>query len=235
MLSARIKDIFLHIINLFYPELCIICGDALIESEKCICTDCFYQLPLTTHFQEKENELTQIFAGRIKIEDAAALCYFYKNGMLQEAMHNLKYKKRQDIGVELGKLLGIEIKNSAFFQDIDIIIPVPLHQQKLKKRGYNQSESIAEGMATILNKEIDNKTIIRKVHTESQTRKKRIERMENVQDIFEITDKEHLRNKHLLLVDDIITTGATIESLANEVSKIENTRLSVVCLAKTKY
>jgi ComF family protein len=179
---------------------------------------------------DENNPVAKLFWGRTKVEFATAFFHFNKGSKYQGMMHKFKYHNCKEIGFVLGKYFGTSIKDSNF-NKIDIIIPVPLHKSKLKKRGYNQSEWIAKGMSESLSKPIDSNTLIRKIATETQTRKSRFERWKNVDNIFGIQNADHIKGKHILLVDDVVTTGSTLEACANAILEIENTKVSIATLA----
>jgi ComF family protein len=177
-----------------------------------------------------ESPLDKVFWGRAQLAHTAALYTFHKKSKVQHLIHQLKYKGRMDVGIYLGKLLGNDLIKSEAFKDVSKVVPVPLHPGKQRKRGFNQSEQIAIGMARAMNIEMDSTSFIRTVNTETQTRKSRFARWENVKEIFKITSSEALANQHILLVDDVITTGATLESAAHILLGIEGVKLSVACI-----
>jgi len=226
LLPVYIKDFC----NLFFPDLCVVCNSHLVNQENLICTKCLYNLPKTKFHIDPENPVAKLFWGRTKVEYATAFFYFNKGSKYQGMMHKFKYHNCKEIGFVLGKYLGTSIKDSCFSK-IDVIIPVPLHKSKFRKRGYNQSEWIGMGMSESLQKPIDSNTLIRKVATETQTRKSRFERWKNVDNIFEISDQERLKGKHILLVDDVVTTGSTLEACANAILEVEGAKVSIATLA----
>jgi ComF family protein len=189
-------------------------------------------MPFTNNHLLEENEITDIFAGRLNLQAACALFYYHSGSKYHRLLHDLKYKSKKEIGVELGRLLGYNIKESPFFDQIDFIVPVPLHPKKKLLRGYNQSMCIAKGISEITGIPADDNTLIRNVNTETQTKKSRIERWENVSNIFELKS-DKFKNKHLLIVDDVITTGSTIEACAIKLQE-QNSKISVASLAVAK-
>lgn len=203
----------------------------LLVHEKVICSLCNYQLPATNYHTEINNSLSQIFWGRAPIFQVAALYYFHKGSKVQTLIHQFKYQGYIEIGQYLGKMYGQQLINTLAFRKIDIIIPVPLHPKKKRKRGYNQSEIFARGLSESMKIAVDTKTLIRKIASASQTKKTRYKRWENVKEIFMIQNYNHLENKHLLLVDDVLTTGSTIEACANELDRIAGVTISVVTIA----
>ncbi len=177
-----------------------------------------------------ENPVSRVFWGRINIKAATSFLFYSKQGKVQNLIHHLKYRRQKDVGIELGKLFGIELQKSPFYKDLDFIIPVPLHPKKLRKRGYNQSLVIAEGLKKSMG--IDVFTgLQRKIHSSTQTKKSRYERWENVKDIFKIENPEELENKSILLIDDVLTTGATLEACATVLSDVPNITISIATLA----
>jgi len=222
---------FQDFISLFYPDNCLSCGNNLFKSERILCTSCLFHLPKTNYHFEKDNPISKIFWGRTEIEIASAFYFFVKASKLQHLIHQLKYKGKKEIGVFIGEIYGEELVKSEFYKNIDLIIPVPLHPKKEKLRGYNQSEVFARGLSASMNIPVDTLTLIRTYASETQTKKTRFKRWENVKEIFEIRDAEKIENKHILLVDDVITTGATLESCANMLNKISGVKISIAGIA----
>ncbi len=222
---------FQDFISLFYPNNCVACQNALFRNEQTICTSCLFHLPKTEYHYEKDNPISRIFWGRTEIEIAASYCFFVKAGKVQHLIHQLKYKGKKEIGILLGEIYGKELLKSAFFQNIDVIIPVPLHPKKEKKRGYNQSEMFGIGLSSGMQIPLDKTTLIRTYASETQTKKSRFKRWENVKEIFDLQNADLLENKHILLIDDVITTGATIEACVNMLKKIKNVKISIVSIA----
>jgi ComF family protein len=188
-----------------------------------------------TNFEiHPNNPVEKDFWGRLPIVNASALLYFTKESLVQQLMHQLKYKGNKDLGLQLGRLMGNALKNAARFNEIDALVPLPLFPSKEKKRGYNQATILCEGIAEILSLPVLNEVITRTQHTETQTKKGRIERWKNIEGKFQLIDPQAIQNKHLLLVDDVVTTGATLEACGNELLTAENVKLSVatLCVAK---
>jgi ComF family protein len=203
----------------------------LVASENYVCTACLLELPLTNFHNLPGNNLEKVFWGRCEVEKAIALLYFKKGGKTAKLLHALKYHNNSEIALFLGKYYGTFLKEFIVKNSIDAVVAIPLHKNKLRLRGYNQSEMLCNGIAETL--EIDNLSnqIIRTKFTETQTKKSRLERSENVNKVFEVTKKAIFENKHILLIDDVITTGATIESCANELTQITNCKVSIGALA----
>lgn len=216
---------------LLFPQLCPACGESLMAGEHVICTDCRFNLPFTNFHLRPDNIVAKQFWGKINLEAAYALYYFAKGGKVQNLMHHFKYKGMQQIGVLLGNIAGAQLAKSEIFKTVDIIIPVPLHKKRLKQRGYNQSTCFAEGLAQKLNAVVDESSLIRAKATETQTHKSRFSRFENMQEVFAVINPEKLINKHVLLVDDVVTTGSTLEACAVQLLKIEGLKLSIATIA----
>ncbi len=225
-LSFIIEDL----VHLFYPRVCLTCGTALVKNEEVLCTGCLYDIPRTNFHKERENPVSQLFWGRIPVEYATAFFYFNKGSKYQKLLHELKYKGYQQIGLVMGQHMGYAL-NTSVFSFADCIVPVPLHRAKQKKRGYNQSELIARGMATIMGKPMISENLYRAVNTDTQTRRSRYERWENVSDIFSVLDPEKLKNKHIIIVDDVVTTGSTLEASVHALHRCEGVKVSVVAMA----
>lgn len=231
MVLTIMLNLITDFLGILYPDLCQACGNALFKYEKTICILCSFKLPRTKFHLEEDNPVSRVFWGRVKLENVCAFVYFSKKGRVQNLMHHFKYRNRKDIGFELGKLYGQDLKKAKWIEDIDVIIPVPLHKKKLKKRGFNQSEEIVKGLAESLEIPMNLRSLQRIKASETQTKKTRIQRWENVKDIFDLFERELLIDKHILLVDDVITTGATIEACAQKLLEIKGLKLSVTALA----
>ena len=227
----KILHFLQNLLSFFYPRLCLACGNALYRHEKIICLECELRLPETGYHQWSENPLHQIFLGRVKIAGVASLFFYRKGGGVQQLLYALKYRGKKEVGVHFGEYYGKMLKQSELFQKIDVIIPIPLHPKKLKKRGYNQSEAIAEGLSRGMEIPYSTQAVVRQTFTDTQTKKSRISRWENVKDVFEVADPLLLKNKNILLCDDVLTTGATIEAMAQKIIPIEGVKIWVVTLA----
>ncbi len=218
-------------ISLIFPQVCVSCGNSLYKNEQTICTYCVYHLPKTNFHLDNDNPIAKIFWGRINIHSAGSFYGFNKGGRVQRLIHQLKYKGRKEVGFTVGKLYGYELKKCDNFNTVDTIIPVPLHPKKIKQRGYNQSESFAEGLAASMEVESDFKTLFRAYESETQTKKSRFNRWQNVESIFQLKDWTALEGKHILLVDDVVTTGATLEACAQVLMQIPRIKISVATIA----
>jgi ComF family protein len=223
--------LFDDLISLFYPRLCAGCNTSLVNGEDILCLHCLADLPRTNYHLFPENPVFQIFIGRVNITLASSFCRFDKGGRLQHLLHQLKYKGNSEVGIKMGILFGYDLIQSSSYQDIDAIIPVPLHPKKEKKRGYNQSAEICKGLSESMNRPVISGNLVRDIHTSSQTRKGRFERWENVSGIFNVKNEASLTGKHLLLVDDVVTTGATLEACCEPLLKIPGVRVSIATLA----
>jgi len=224
---------FRNFIELFYPRICYACGGSLHAHEEIVCAICLHQLPKTNFYIQAENPLTEALWGRVPLEHVSAMLYFHKGNKVQNLIHHLKYKGQKEIGHYLGMIDGKDLLKSSFYQKVDVIVPVPLHPKKKRKRGYNQSEIIAQGIAEILKKPVDTKTLVKTIASESQTRKSRLNRWLNVKEVFSVSDKNCLKDKHILLVDDVFTTGATCDACATQLMEIPGVKISVVTIACT--
>ncbi|MFL0353398.1 ComF family protein [Xanthomarina sp. GH4-25] len=219
------------VFDLFFPKVCFACQLQLGDNEAYVCTSCRHKLPVTNYHLDGDLSVSKIFYGREKIEQATALLRFEKKGITQQLIHNLKYKGHEDVGVFLGKWLGAELKTVNTYKTIHAIIPVPLHKNKLKKRGFNQVARFAEEIAKQLEVEYLDNVLIKVSNTTSQVSKSRFSRWTNNEEFFTIQNKEKINDKHILLVDDIITTGATMEACIAVLHKAKNVKVSVASMA----
>jgi len=217
--------------HLFYPHNCIGCGSDVLENENFLCLECINNLPHTHFAMHANNPVEKIFWGRVAITAAMSEFYFSKASIIQNLIHEFKYKGNKKIGHYLGSLIGESLLNSNRFH-INAIIPLPLFEKKEKKRGYNQAEILCNGISEVMNIPIIKNNVIRIIPTETQTKKHRAERWQNVEKSFTVLQPEYLEGKHILLVDDVITTGATLEACASEILKVNKVHLSVATLAK---
>ncbi|MCK5775195.1 MAG: ComF family protein [Bacteroidales bacterium] len=230
-----LKSLFNDFISLIYPRTCAACGNTLFRHEKVVCSHCLVHLPKTFFHKDKNNPLFQLFWGRIPIEMISSLYFFNKGNKVQNLIHLFKYKNRPDIGIYIGQRYGGDLIESEKLADLDLIIPVPLHESKQRIRGYNQAEKFAVGLSLSMKIPVDSTSFIRNTATETQTKKSKIERWENVKNKFSVTNEDKIQGKHILLVDDVITTGATLEACAQILLQIPNVRISLASIAVAHY
>ena len=221
------------LINLFFPKTCYACDAILIDNETDICVRCRHELPSTNYHFERPETMKKIFYGRVHLEAATALFYFHKSGRVQHLLHHLKYKGKEEIGRVFGNWLGAEILESPYFESIDIVIPVPIHSKKLKQRGYNQVALFAQQIAKILNASYVDDVLLKSINTKTQVFQSREARFQSVADSFYTQNLNTIDAQHILLVDDIITTGATVEACALVLNPENKIRLSVATIAIT--
>ncbi len=219
------------LLSLLYPELCQACSNSLFKHEQLICLSCLYKLPKTNFHLEHNNIIEKIFWGRVPVEKATSYLNFRKGGKVQNLMHNFKYKSKKNIGFYLGEHFARDLKKENWFDGIDLMIPIPLHYKKQQIRGYNQSEEIAKGLESITSIPVEIKVVERRLPSQTQTKKSRFKRWENVSEIFKIKEPQKIENKHLLIIDDVITTGATIEACAQKLLQVNGVKISVATLA----
>jgi len=219
------------LVNLFFPKACFSCTTYLRDNETYVCTACRHQLPVTNFHNTNDDTVAAVFYGRSKIENATALLRFEKKGITQKLIHQLKYNGREEIGVFLGQWLGEELATNANFKEVDLVIPVPLHKKKLRKRGYNQVEKFGREIADALKIDYVDNVLIKETNARSQVTQQRLARWNNTKALFKVNNKEKITKKHILLVDDIITTGATLEACIQELSGAQNVKISIATMA----
>lgn len=222
---------FSSVRTLLFPDYCTACETPLQSGEKFLCTSCRHQVPETNFHLYNDAAMKKVFYGRLNLQLATSLFYFEKKGPVQKLMHGLKYKGKEHIGQVLGEWLGTSLAILPQYQTIDVVIPVPLHPKKMKKRGYNQVSAFAKALSTHLNAQYDDAVLVKSKNTQTQVFKGRFTRSDEVLNAFSITDTQRFAGKHILLVDDIITTGATIEACGIELLKIPNITLSITTMA----
>jgi ComF family protein len=218
-------------ISLFFPRTCYACGYSLFQNEKIICTSCLLHLPKTNFHKSMDNPVSKVFWGRVNLISATSMYFYRKGGKVQHLIHQLKYKGHKEIGIFLGEIYGSQLMEIPLYKDIDLIIPIPLHKSKLKKRGFNQAELFARGLARSMQKDIDVKSLVRQVASSTQTKKTRYRRWENVSDFFRMENPEKIVGKKILVVDDVITTGATMEAFIQTIQTAANVEVSAVSIA----
>jgi len=229
------KTILSDFLHLLYPHNCEGCGTDNLNKDSFLCARCLSELPETGFFSVPDNPVEQKLYGRIKFEQAGAGFYFTKHGLLQHLIAQLKYKHNPEIGRFLGKLIGYQLMATSRFDNLEALIPLPLNNQREQFRGYNQAQLICEGINSVWQKEILNDVIIRTANTETQTHLHADNRWENVSDAFSIIDEEKLKGKHVALIDDVITTGASIESCGSELLKVDRLKLSVIIVGAASF
>lgn len=218
-------------LSLIYPRYCEACSGLLYKHEVSICNKCLISLPKSTFHLDPNNPILLALGGRVPLKNATSLLLFEKEGKVQNLLHVLKYEKQQIVGIKLGEAFYEHVQSSGFLTNVDVIVPIPLHPKKLKQRGYNQSECFAQGIANKSHLPINTSCLIRELETSTQTKKRKYERWENVKDVFALTSTEPFKNKHLLLVDDVITTGATLEGAWQALKDVEGIEVSVASIA----
>ena len=229
MISTR--KLFNDFIHLLYPHTCAGCGSDLLENDQSICIHCYANLPDTNYALLPGNPIEKIFYGRLNVQQATAGYYFSKSSVLQRLIHQLKYNGNTEVGRQLGQWLGLQLQQSNRFNSVDALVPLPLYPSKEKKRGYNQATVLCEGISEILDIPILNNVVLRKRFTETQTKKGRTERLKNVDGSFEVDNSAAIQQKHVLLVDDVITTGATLEACGLAINEASDVKLSIATLA----
>lgn len=217
--------------NILLPLVCFGCNAQLSRGESILCTVCRHELPLTDYNYGDENPVDLIFYGRIPIKKAASFVFFTKNGVVKNLLHHLKYKNQEQIGAFFGDWCGSFLENKEMLQNVDVVIPVPLHPKKIKKRGYNQVALFAKNIAASIKADYRDDVLIKSINTKTQTKKDRQLRWENTKEVFQLNTSSKLNFNHVLLVDDVITTGATIEACAKKLHQIENIDISVLSIA----
>ena len=219
------------LVNLFYPNCCLLCGQPLVENEQFICLFCHCNLAKTNYHINKKNPARDIFAGFTQINEVTAYLFFEKEGTTQQLIHALKYFGNKKLASYLGKIAASELKVDGVYASIDTILPIPLHPKKEKRRGYNQSEWIAKGFASVYGCGIDMKRLKRITNTQSQTLKSVYDRHVNVEKIFELSEPETLYGKNVLLIDDVLTTGATVSSCIEALISVPDIKISIFSLS----
>jgi len=227
------KSLLANFLHLIFPHNCEGCGTDILNEDSFLCAKCLNELPETGFVGAALNPLEKRFYGRIKVEEAGAGFYFSKDGLLQHLINQLKYKNNRQMGHYLGKLLGYQLLATNRFNTVDALIPLPLNPKREASRGYNQSQMICEGIASVWKKPIINNAISRIIYTETQTNKTLSNRWDNVNGAFAVTNDALLMGKHIVLVDDIITTGASIEACGSELLKVEGLKLSILSVGYT--
>lgn len=224
-------EIHKNLLNVLFPVFCNGCSNLLLKNENVICTKCIHNLPFTYHHNIKETEINKVFYGIVPFEFAASILYFTKKGISQNLIHNLKYRNRQEIGTYLGNLYASELINLEIFKEIDFIIPVPLHKKRFHERGYNQVTTFCKAIENNLTIPMLDDVLVKYQYLKSVTDKSKEGRLNHNKNVFSIENQHKIEGKHILIVDDVFTTGATIEACAKEILKIKNTKISILTMA----
>lgn len=232
--SITLKEATLDFISLFFPHYCFGCNRALVKGEDTLCTFCLMDLPKTNYHLQEENPIKNRLLGRLPLKHVWAYLKFRKAGIVQHLLHQLKYNNHPEVGIKLGKAYGHELVKAGYKNEFDLIIPVPLHTSRRQKRGYNQSAKFAEGLSALFDTPWDDSISVRKVSTDTQTKKTKLARWQNVSDVFDLPDNGKIEGKRILLVDDVITTGATIEACGQHLIAKGCQELSIACLAEAQ-
>lgn len=220
-----------NLINLFFPKVCLGCKGFLLTEETVICSSCRHEIPLTQHFLNPENEALLKFYGKIPVEQVSALFYFHKKGIVQEIIHGLKYRGHQEVGTVIGEWVSEELILLPISSTFDAVIPVPLHKKRLRERGYNQVANFGIAIAKRLEINYNDSLLHRNVYSKTQVKKDLLGRTSVIDSLFEVTFSESDHNKHFLLIDDVLTTGATLEACGRALLKIPGAKISIVCMA----
>jgi ComF family protein len=227
------KDALDSLTHLFFPHICAGCGSDILDKEQLLCVPCNRRLPLTNYHRHADNPVEKTFWGRMPVTHAMSYLYFNKNSIVQQLMHQFKYKGNQDIGIYFGRKMGFAMQESDRLPRPDFLVPLPLHHLRQRQRGYNQAEILCRGMSESLGIPVLEKAVTRESVTETQTHKNRESRWQNMEGRFTLRHPEALINKHIVLVDDVITTGATLEACGHELLKASGLVLSIATLAYT--
>ena len=232
MANPRVTEILLDFVSLFFPRYCLACGDSLVKGEDVICTTCMLEMPQTEYHTDGANPLQNRLSCRIPIKHSMAIYKFSKSGRVQHLLHALKYKNHPEIGIALGRVYGAKLIEANLNNAFDMIIPVPLHPARKRKRGYNQSAKFAEGLSEKLIVPFSDDLMTRRMRTETQTRKTKLNRWENMTGAFGVNEPQFIQGKRILLVDDVITTGSTLEACAHVLLHEGCSELSIACIAE---
>lgn len=233
-MNTGLVNIMGDFVSLFYPQFCEACRRPLVKGEDSLCTYCLSDLPKSNDYQNLDNPLFRKFEGRLPLLFANSFLKFRKRGSVQRILHALKYHNRPQIGYKLGLVYGTELTDAGLADVIDVIIPVPLHVSRMRQRGYNQSEEWANGLSEALKKPVDTKVLIRIKKTQTQTKRTKLNRWENVSEVFSAKDGNAIQGKNVLLVDDVVTTGATLEACGNTLLAAGCNGVAISCIAFTQ-
>ncbi|HTN68893.1 MAG TPA: ComF family protein [Dysgonamonadaceae bacterium] len=226
------KWVLEEVTHFFFPNCCVVCQVKLLPTEKGVCLQCLYKLPKTNNFREPDSHCEMLLAGRFPFDRVASFCVLTSDGLLQSIIHELKYNQKPYIGVLMGAIFGKDLLGSKFIETIDEIVPVPLHRKKMVLRGFNQAEAFAQGLSKSTTLPVSIDELIRVIDNPTQTKLSKTQRWKNVEGIFKVRDRKSFENKHLLLVDDVITTGSTLEACAHALLKCKNIKISIATIAE---
>lgn len=230
----KIFQLLDNLLSIFYPRLCVGCGQILQENEPHLCLNCQLHLPETNYHLSDDNPLELIFRGRAKVENVYSFLFYRKGNDVQRILHQLKYKGNKEIGAYIGEMYGRKLAAADKLEDVELILPIPLHPKKLRSRGYNQSEWIAKGLSAATGIPYATDVLVRSTYTETQTKKSRFSRWENVKEVFAIANADKIAGRHVVVCDDVLTTGATTEAAIQKILEVPGARVSVVTLATAK-
>lgn len=217
---------------MFFPSTCACCGEVLVQGERQICLNCLTSLSHTLYSSHEENHTERLLLGRIPaLGNATSMLTFHHGNTVQKLVHAMKFHKNSDLCLFMGRQLGLELLHSARFDDIDLLVPVPLHWRRRLQRGYNQSELLCRGIAEVMHREVNSKALIRHRYTSQQSLTNAAERESNVEGAFRVKHPEQLEGRHILLVDDVLTTGATLVSCCDALSTVKNLKISIATLS----
>lgn len=230
-MNKKLIVMFENLINVLFPKVCAGCNTYLLSNENVICTICRHEIPLTNHYLNPENEAFKKFYGKIPVEFASTLVYYHKKGIVQEMIHSLKYRGHEEIGSVLGEWHAEDLKMLSITTDFDEIIPVPLHKKRFRERGYNQVTKFGLALSENLKINYNPNLLYRNIYSKTQVKKNLLNRSEIIGNLFEVSFTEKDHNKHFLLIDDVLTTGSTLEACSRELLKIPGAKISIVCMA----
>jgi ComF family protein len=233
VLKSGVKKLLEMLAQLVFPHTCVICGTNELISTNGICRACIWNLPATSFLTLENNEVEKIFWGRLPVTHAAAATYFTHKSAVQKALHQIKYGHRKDAGLQLGRWMGIQLMQSHWWKDIDWVLPMPIHASRRARRGYNQAELLCQGIGEQTGMVVRNELLERVKSGHSLTTQHRVQRWQAMREVFAVRDPAALENRHVLLVDDVVTTGATLEAMGEKILACRNTRLSIYCFAYT--
>ncbi len=223
------------LLRLFFPHVCPSCGEAMSEGSSVVCTACRWEMPLTHYCRELDNPVAEKFWGHLPVANASSFIFFTEGSRFRRLIHAFKYRGGWRLALDLGRWYGAQLAEGGLYADVDVVVAIPLHWRRRLRRGYNQSEYLAEGIARSLGKPLDRRSVRRRVNNPSQTHTEAADRWENVSGVFSVRRAEALAGKHILLVDDVLTTGATIISCGEAIlAAVPGARLSVATLAVSK-